>query len=133
MVKNRETIFDQSFATQERIDVVLRSLHNICMKPMTSSNIDLYQRNVIRLKKEAQTKFAPYELKKSEDYIDTLNRLREKWGNKLYTNCPLQSQAKAELVYVLSSYEDWLYITLDKHGMLMKDRADDTETSSAFA
>ena len=125
--KTRETIFDQSIATQERIDIILRSLHDICMQPVSLQMINMYQRNIIRLKKEVQTKFSKGEDIKNKEYIDVINRLRLKWGNAIQYPGNKQSMALAEIHEVLSSYEDWLYKSLDRHGLLMRDRADETD------
>ena len=127
MAKPRATVFDQSFATQERIYIILRSMHDVCMRPMTNSNIDLYQRNILRIKKEAQTKFSKKEKDTDKEFLDVINRLREKWANVLYKAIPAQNKAKSEILIVLNAYEDWLYITLDRHGMLMRDRADEAD------
>jgi hypothetical protein len=125
--RTRETIFDQSIATQERIDIILRSLHDICMQPLSVHFIELYTRNITRLRKEAQTKFTPVETDKSNEFIDIINKLKNKWGSQLYTKSSNQFNAINEFNKVLSVYEDWLYLTLDRHGMLMRDRADERE------
>ena len=130
-MRPRETIFDQSMATQERIDIILKFLHDNGMRPRTMEMIDIYQRNIIRLKKEAQTKFTKKEHQISQDFIMKINEIRGRWNNVLYAlkkgnNYPI---ALTEIFNVLDNYEDWLYITLDRHGMLMKDRAHESNAT----
>ena len=124
----RETIFDQSMSTLERIDIILRNLHQICAENLSSEMIEDYHKAVVRLCKEAFVKFSKSEERKSDDYVYTLNRLRNKWGNALYkSKLANHSQALKEMHMVLDKYEDFLLKSLDTHGMMMKDRASETD------
>jgi len=129
--KGKQTEFDSSFATLQRIDCIIKGAHTSAVNMDQVHYIIFVERMFV----EARAKMKQSELEKCEMFQDKINKLRTRYKNVL-TNPFLidevgtrkfnnnYSEAWNFLLTVVKEYELHLMATMDNHNMLMRDTKD---------
>lgn len=122
----RETEFDSSVATLQRIDSLIKMLHRAILGDLESKNPYVTYIQVLdRLYLEGQVKMSKDELEECENHQKGLGLLYNKWKND-YTdkNSKNYLSAWSEIKKRARLYEIYIMKCLDTHNMLMRDKKD---------
>jgi len=141
---NKETEFNSSIATLQRIDFLMRQLHDLSRGiiptnkfgiPLTTDNpYELYINTTERLRLEGRNKFTEKEQNELDKIRLELEFIKVKYGNNLYMRTisrgmpPHQYENMDyyrgwnELQLKNKEYEIMIVALLDDHGMLLKDK-----------
>lgn len=122
----RQTDWDSSYATLQRIDSIIKHLHTIRILGVPGRNNNLsYLDTIDRLYMEAQTKMSKEEINKSQEFQTKISELFENFGKIIYNQASIYYiMAWREIKQVVRLYEIFLMKTLDRHNMLMRDKVD---------
>lgn len=134
--ENRETDFDSSAATLARIDRIINFLHTVRLDPLIDANqYQLYINTLDRLFIEAVAKMTPQEEKQAKRFRQEMSTIKTKWQKDINlptfrpmgdSNIRINNKFFAawnELLPVAREYEVFLMKTMDKHNMLLRDKA----------
>lgn len=126
-IKIKETEFDSSLAVLIRIDNLLKRSHDAAL----GINVPLgkirgfYHLEILdRVYTEGYAKMTEKEIAQMESKLHFINKIINQYGNALYhPKNPRYINGWKEISYLTKQYERQLYSILDRHNMLMRDRA----------
>lgn len=132
MEELRQTEFNHSIATLQRIDYLMKILHDTSIDPLKDNNISVYCETVQRLYKEGKDNFSKDEQDQCYQHRLKIAELKRKWSQHLYSpTIPSKRYGEQERInqYYYGAwgeikaeserFEDFLITCLNKHGMLM--------------
>lgn len=126
--KYKETEFDSSVATLQRIDELIKLLHKSALNDVVGrNNNEIYVNCLDRIYMESKNKMTKEELQTAIEHQNKLADVIKNCGDKLRRPTEFPNDfinGWNEIKVKARDYEIFLMSTMDRHNMLLKDSKD---------